>query len=164
MRIKKAICMVAACIVALGMITGCGSNTGNGNTGNSNTGSSNTGGTSSTASNSPAQTGTENAAADNSATENVSEADSTAASGKTLVVYYSATGSTKAVAEMLASTLDADLFEITPTDPYSDDDLNWTNKNSRVSKEHDDESLRDVELTQVTPDNWDSYDTVLVGA
>ena len=88
--------------------------------------------------------------------------DSTSNS-KILVVYYSATGSTKAVAETIADTTGADLFEITPVDPYTSDDLNWTNNNSRVSKEHNDESLRNVELTKVTPDNWDSYDTVLIG-
>lgn len=82
---------------------------------------------------------------------------------KILVVYYSATGSTKAVAETIANTAGADLFEITPVDPYTSDDLNWTNDNSRVSVEHNDESKRDVELTQVTPDNWDDYDTVFVG-
>lgn len=82
---------------------------------------------------------------------------------KILVVYYSATGSTKAVAETIVDTSGADLFEITPVDPYTSDDLNWTNDNSRVSVEHNDESKRDVELTQVTPDNWDDYDTVFVG-
>lgn len=80
-----------------------------------------------------------------------------------MVVYYSATGSTRAVAQVAADTLGADLFEITPVEPYSSDDLNWTNDDSRVSREHNDESLRDVELTQVTPENWDSYDTVLIG-
>lgn len=84
-------------------------------------------------------------------------------SSKILVVYYSATGSTKAVAETIADTSRADLFEITPVDPYTSDDLNWTDDNSRVSVEHNDESKRDVELTQVTPDNWDDYDTVFVG-
>ena len=41
------------------------------------------------------------------------------------------------------------------------DDLNWTNSSSRVSREHDDESLRDIALTEITPADWDSYDTVL---
>lgn len=63
---------------------------------------------------------------------------------KTLVVYYSATGSTKAVAETIADTAKADLFEITPVDPYTSDDLNWNDDNSRVSVEHNDESKRDV--------------------
>lgn len=82
---------------------------------------------------------------------------------KILVVYYSATGSTKAVAETIADTSGADLFEITPVDPYTSDDLNWTNDNSRVSVEHNDESKRDVPLTKTTPDNWADYDTVFIG-
>ena len=82
---------------------------------------------------------------------------------KTLVVYYSATGSTKAVAETIADAIGADLFEITPVDPYTSDDLNLTNGNSRVSVEHDDESKRYVSLTKTTPNNWADYDTVFIG-
>ncbi len=82
---------------------------------------------------------------------------------KNLVVYYSATGSTKTVAETIADTVGADLFKITPVDPYTSDDLNWTNDNSRVSVEHNDESKRDVPLTKTTPDNWSDYDTVFIG-
>ena len=82
---------------------------------------------------------------------------------KILVVYYSATGCTKAIAETIADTTGADLFEITPVDPYTSDDLNWTNDNSRVSVEHNDESKRDVPLTKTTPDNWADYDTVFIG-
>lgn len=82
---------------------------------------------------------------------------------KILVVYYSATGSTKAIAETIADTSGADLFEITPVDPYTSDDLNWTDDNSRVSVEHNDESKRDVPLTKTTPDNWADYDTVFIG-
>lgn len=86
-----------------------------------------------------------------------------ASSGKILVAYYSATGSTKAVAETIASTANADLFEITPAEPYTSDDLDWTNDNSRVSVEHNDESKRDVKLTKTTPENWEQYDTVFIG-
>ena len=84
-------------------------------------------------------------------------------SGKTLVVYYSASGNTKSVAEKIAEAAGADLFEITPVEPYTSDDLNWTNDNSRVSREHEDESLRDVPLTTTTVENWDEYDTVFLG-
>ena len=82
---------------------------------------------------------------------------------KILVVYYSATGSTKAVADTIADTTGADLFEITPVVPYTSDDLNWTNDNSRVSVEHNDESKRDVPLTKTTPDHWADYDKVFIG-
>ena len=82
---------------------------------------------------------------------------------KTLVVYYSATGTTKDVANMIASATGGDLFEIQPKDPYTSDDLDWTNDNSRVTKEHEDESLRNVELVSTTVDNWDQYDRVFIG-
>lgn len=89
--------------------------------------------------------------------------DSNNAKGKTLVVYFSATGNTKAVAETIAETLKADTFEITPAEPYTSYDLDWTDESSRVSREHSDESLRVVELTADTVENWDSYDTVFIG-
>ena len=82
---------------------------------------------------------------------------------KTLVVYYSATGSTKAVAEAIADTAKADLFAITPSEPYTSEDLDWTNDSSRVNAEHNDENKRDIKLVQTTPDNWEQYDTVFVG-
>ncbi len=93
----------------------------------------------------------------------VSETEDESTGNKTLVVYYSATGSTKAVAETIANTLGADLFEITPVEPYTSNDLDWTNDNSRVSLEHNDESKRDVPLTETTPENWEDYDTVFIG-
>ena len=91
------------------------------------------------------------------------DSDSTASGGKVLVVYYSASGNTKRVAEDIAEAAGGDLFEITPTEPYTSDDLNWTNSDSRVSREHDDESLRDVPLTTTEVENWDEYDTVFIG-
>lgn len=90
--------------------------------------------------------------------------DSTASGGgKTLVVYYSASGNTEGVAQEIAAAAGADLFAITPAEPYTSDDLNWSDDNSRVSREHEDESLRDVPLTTTTVENWDEYDTVFLG-
>ena len=83
--------------------------------------------------------------------------------GKTLVVYYSATGNTEAVAQTIADTAGADLFELEPSDPYTDEDLDWTDDNSRVTQEYEDTSLRDVELTVDTVENWEEYDTVFIG-
>ena len=91
------------------------------------------------------------------------EADNTTSGGKVLVVYYSASGNTKRVAEDIAEAAGGDLFEIVPTEVYTSDDLNWTNSDSRVSREHDDESLRDVPLTTTEVENWDDYDTVFIG-
>ena len=82
---------------------------------------------------------------------------------KILVVYYSAQNHTKSVAEKIAKNLNADIFEIVPEEVYSDADLNWTNSDSRVSREHNDESLRDVKLKNTSVSNWDDYDTVLIG-
>lgn len=83
--------------------------------------------------------------------------------GKTLVVYFSAQSHTKKVAEKIAENLNADIFEIVPEDEYTSKDLDWTDNNSRVSKEHDEEKLRDIKLKSTQVENWDDYDTVLIG-
>ena len=118
--------------------------------------------------NTPAQTPSNDTPAESTPSETPDDAtagdsDSTTSGGKVLVVYYSASGNTKRVAEDIAETAGGDLFEITPTEPYTSDDLNWTNSDSRVSREHDDESLRDVPLTTTEVENWDDYDTVFIG-
>ena len=84
-------------------------------------------------------------------------------SKKVLVVYYSAQNHTKAIAEKIAINLNADIFEIVPENVYTSDDLNWSNSNSRVSREHNDESLRDVKLKNTKVNNWENYDTILIG-
>ena len=78
-----------------------------------------------------------------------------------LVVYFSATGTTRGVAEKLAEGLSADLYEIVPEVPYTDADLNYNNSKSRSSVETDDPSCRPAiagELPDLT-----AYDTVLIG-
>lgn len=82
---------------------------------------------------------------------------------KTLVVYYSATGSTENVAGYIADAVGADLFALEPVNPYTSEDLDWTNNDSRVSVEHENESERVVELVSAAVDNWNEYDTVFVG-
>lgn len=83
--------------------------------------------------------------------------------GKVLVTYFSASGNTEAVANAIANTLDADLFEMIPESPYTSADLNWTDSSSRVNTEHNDPAKQDVKLADTTVDNWADYDTVFIG-
>ena len=83
--------------------------------------------------------------------------------GKVLVVYYSASGNTARVANDIAEAAGADVFEIVPVEPYTSDDLNWTNQNSRVSVEHDNPDARTVELVSTEVPDWGSYTTVFIG-
>lgn len=80
----------------------------------------------------------------------------------TLVAYFSATGNTQRVAEVIAGETGGDIFEITPAVAYSDSDLNWSNAESRVSREHNDPN-RSVPLATITAPNWEHYDTVYIG-
>lgn len=160
MKAKNLITMVLAGAFSVSLLAGCGA---------SKT-------TESSAASSAAQTETQSSTADTTAAESSEQAESNteesaentadktnSETGKTLVVYYSASGNTERVAKAAAEAAGADLFEIVPVEPYTSDDLNWRNNDSRVSREHDDESLRDVELVSTEVENWDSYDTVLIG-
>ena len=80
---------------------------------------------------------------------------------KTLVVYFSATGTTKAAAQRLAKEFNADLYEITPEVPYTDADLNWRDKNSRSTLEMKDKSSRPAIKGHC--DNIADYDVVWIG-
>ena len=64
---------------------------------------------------------------------------------------------------MIVDLTGADTFVITPEQAYTQADLDYNNDNSRVSKEHDDPSLRTIALAQMTPDNWAAYKTVFIG-
>ena len=88
---------------------------------------------------------------------------SISSTGKTLVVYYSNTGNTETAAQLIADTVGADLVEVETAEPYTSEDLNYTDENSRVSREHNDESLRNVELATPAVDGWENYDTVFIG-
>lgn len=83
--------------------------------------------------------------------------------GEVLVVYFSAQGHTESVAEYISEATGGDLFELVPENPYTEEDLNYGNENSRVSREHNDESLRDVALVSETVENWDEYEIVFIG-
>lgn len=106
--------------------------------------------------------GTEDAA--EPSTEAVTESEpADAGNGKVLVVYYSATGNTEDAANYIAAATNGDVFELIPVEPYTDDDLRWTDENSRVVYEHDHPDDRYVELTAATVEDWASYDTVFIG-
>lgn len=95
--------------------------------------------------------------------ENVgSDSETTESNGRILVAYFSATGTTEGVAEKLANGLGADLYEITPAEPYTDADLDYNDKNSRSTQEMNDPAARPEIEGFVT--GIDNYDTVFIGA
>ena len=143
MKAKRLLSMLLVIVAALGLMVGCGSATESQN-------------------DAGATTQTDTGAADD--TQDVQDpVNESTGSGNVLVVYYSATGNTQEAANLISEATGGDLFELEPVQPYTDDDLDWTDDNSRVTREHEDESLRDVELVSTTVENWDSYDTVFIG-
>ena len=81
--------------------------------------------------------------------------------GKRLVAFFSASGTTKKVAEMIASAVDADLYEIMPKQPYSKADLNWMDKKSRSSVEMSDKKFR-PEISDIDV-SVERYDEIILG-
>lgn len=79
----------------------------------------------------------------------------------TLVVYFSNTGATEAVAEKLAALTDADLFEIEPSVPYGTEDLDYNDDDARCMRELNDPTAR-PEIANMVED-WDDYKTVFIG-
>lgn len=98
-----------------------------------------------------------------STTVNAPVNDTTFAQHRVLVAYFSGTGHTARVAQDIAREVGGDLFEIVPTVPYTSEDLNYNDAASRVSREHDDESLREVSLAVSRLENWSEYDIVFIG-
>lgn len=80
---------------------------------------------------------------------------------KVLVAYFSCTGTTKTLAKYVSEGLGADLYEITPAVPYTSEDLNYSDDNSRSTKEMNDSNSR-PEITG-SVENMDQYDTVFIG-
>ena len=83
--------------------------------------------------------------------------------GKTIVVYFSATGNTEQVATVIAEAIDGELFVLEPVEPYTDADLDWTDEKSRVGREYGDPEQRDVELVSTAIDGWKEASTVYIG-
>lgn len=81
--------------------------------------------------------------------------------GKTLVVYFSATGATKRLAEKIANTLDADIFEIEPLIEYSTEDLRWPSRDNRSFIEMKNKRYRPSVVSKIS--NIDDYDEVFLG-
>ena len=81
--------------------------------------------------------------------------------GKKLVAFFSASGTTRKIAEMIAQAAEADLYEIMPKQPYSKADLNWMDKKSRSSVEMNDKKFR-PEITDMDV-QIDKYDEILLG-
>ena len=90
-----------------------------------------------------------------------SSVELTEETAKTLVVYFSATGNTKAVAGEIARLTGADLYEIVPAVPYTDDDLNYNNNNCRANQEMNDASARPAIGSRAI--DVSSYDIVFIG-
>lgn len=81
--------------------------------------------------------------------------------GRRLVAFFSASGTTKKVAEMIASAADADIYEIMPKQPYSKADLNWIDKKSRSSVEMSDKKFR-PEISDIDV-SVEQYDEIILG-
>lgn len=93
----------------------------------------------------------------------IEETESNEVEEKTIVVYFSATGNTEQVAGVIAEATVGKLFRLEPVEPYTDADLDWTDKNSRVAKEHEDPEQREIEVVSTTIDGWESASVVYVG-
>ena len=150
---KRGFLLMTVCILIVGMLAGCGAGNGQDE--------------SQTQSNTGAASENESSAAttedDSAEASNEAETDGDGTQGKTLVVYFSATGNTERVAEVIADTTGGELFELEPVDPYTDEDLNYNDDNSRVSQEYADESLRNVELVADTVDDWQDVERIYIG-
>ncbi|RHO33992.1 flavodoxin [Amedibacterium intestinale] len=80
---------------------------------------------------------------------------------KSLVAYFSCSGTTEKVAKLIADTLHADLYEIQPKEPYTSADLNWMDSSSRSSVEMSNKSSRPAIGNKV--ENMEAYDVVYLG-
>lgn len=97
----------------------------------------------------------------NTETDANSSAQDSSSSGKPLVVYFSATGTTKGVAEQIAAVTGADIYEIIAAQPYSEADLDWNDSNSRTTIEQNDKTARpEIGSEKIT---LDGYSTIYIG-
>ena len=84
---------------------------------------------------------------------------------KTLVAYFTESGCTRRVAQTIAETTGAALYELKAAQPYTSADLDWRNPESRVNREANNPAARQsVKLADTSVPDWDSYDVVFIGA
>lgn len=102
-----------------------------------------------------------NASTEQTRQSNETGTDTEAETGNSLVVYFSATGNTKAVAETLAEMQGADLYEIVPEEPYTEEDLDYSDRSHRATAEQDDANARPAISGGI--DNIADYDVIYVG-
>ena len=100
-------------------------------------------------------------ATEKSTSSSMAEADTSEPGKDVLVVYFSATGTTKGVAEKIASITDGDLYEIKAAQEYTEADLNWNDSSSRSTKEQDDSSVRPEIGSEAI--SFDGYTTIYIG-
>ncbi|MBQ3285274.1 MAG: flavodoxin [Ruminococcus sp.] len=94
-------------------------------------------------------------------TDSETPAEDSTVDSNTLVVYFSATGTTKGVAEQIAAVTGADTYEILAAQPYSEADLDWNDSNSRTTIEQNDKTVRpEIGSEQIT---FDGYSTIYIG-
>lgn len=84
-------------------------------------------------------------------------------SDKPIIIYFSATGNTKNIADMIADYTGGEEYEVQPSDPYTDDDLNWSDESSRVVQEYENPDQQDVTFGDIDIPDWDKTDIVFVG-
>ena len=164
MRRSRLLIGVLTCLVLALGLTACGKGSSESNTENSTEQTVNTTTESSTESTSKVtETEQKETAGSEEETSSAtgSETSNPESRKDTLVVVFSATGTTKSIAEKIAKYTDADYYEITAAIPYSDEDRDWTNSDSRCTKEQNDTSVRpEISSEKIS---LDGYTTIYIG-
>lgn len=151
---RRTLSLFLAVILILAL-TACGSTGGQGDTGPDSAPEGNT-----PASTTP-ETPSANQRSDTTPTEEQAPEGTDDSEKKILIAYFSATNNTEGIANHLSEILDADLYEIVPETPYTSDDLNYNDSNSRSSQEMNDSDARPAISGSV--DNMEQYDVIFLG-
>lgn len=160
---RKIMTVLITAFAALSL-TACSGNNGNTSSGSVNSENTNSSGTGLIAESTAPESSFGNAdISDSSQTvsDNVSPAPENSDSTNILVAYFSATNTTEGVANTIADCLNADMYEITPEQPYTADDLDYHNDKSRSTIEMNDPDARPAISGSV--ENMEQYDIVFIG-